>query len=202
MKSATNLFNRVWAKLSRRQRQILIVLGIANSVALSALIVLLLRPTSPSDELLRTSPLSPQRLAACRQEVSRALFNGGQTGVVQTREDGVIVLQIQHTRKEPPDTASTASPRLDADAATWTALEAVAVASRIACLGFHQVQVTIVLQSPQGSPLRATARASLTDLLSWSLGEIDDAELSLRVDYQPPTTPTPDLSNSTPTYIP
>jgi hypothetical protein len=81
-------------------------------------------------------------------------------------------------------------------------LEAVAVASRIACLGFHQVQVTIVLQSPQGSPLRATARASLPDLLSWSLGEIDDAELSLRVDYQPPTTPTPDLSNSTPTYIP
>jgi hypothetical protein len=64
------------------------------------------------------------------------------------------------------------------------------------------VQVTIVLQSPQGSPLRATARASLPDLLLWLLDEIDDAELSLRVDYQPPATPTPDFSNDIPTYVP
>jgi hypothetical protein len=29
------------------------------------------------------------------------------------------------------------------------------------------------------------------DLLRWSLGEIDDAELTLRVDYYPPVTPSP-----------
>jgi hypothetical protein len=38
--------------------------------------------------------------------------------------------------------------------------------------------------------LRAIASARMPDLWLWSLGQIDDAELARRLDYQPPHPPT------------
>jgi hypothetical protein len=164
-----------------------------NLTALSALVVLLLQAlslgrTPASVGTLRTSPLDPQRLEACRQEASHALFDAGLTGIVQTQADGTILLQIQ---RRTTATSSLASLRLDADAATWAALEAIAVASRGNCLDFDALQITVVLQPPDANgrtsaPTRATARVTLSNLLLWSLGEIDDAELTLRLYYQPP----------------
>jgi hypothetical protein len=180
-------FNKMWIRLTRRQRQTLTALGMANLIALSALVVFLLRAPSPSPGAPGTSPLNPQRLEACRQEASHALFDAGQTGIVQTQADGTILLQLQR-----PTTP--ASLRLDADAAIWAALETMAVASRGSCLGFDALQVTVVLQPPAAEPTRATARVALSNLLLWSWGEIDDAELTLRVHYQPPATHTPSLT--------
>jgi hypothetical protein len=199
-----------------------------NLLALSALVVLLLRPPSPLAP--RPSPLAPQHLEACRQQLSRALLDAGQAGLVQTQADGTILLQLQRpqTALHDPSLTSPQNPkseiqnpksnslRLDADGAIWAALEAVAAASRGDCLAFKVVNVTVLLPMPEppcrglpavaslpwppcrgptgpgdtSSSLRATARVALPDLLLWSLGEIDDAELALRINYQPPATPT------------
>jgi hypothetical protein len=192
-------FNKIQSQfgkdLTRRQRQALVALGTANLLALGVLAAFLLRSPASSGNPIFMSPLSPQRVNACRQQISRALLDTGQTGyteplvaMVQAQEDGTILLQIQ----PPPITSSL---RLTADAATWAALEAVAAASRSECLDFHTIQVTVILQSQSTlQELYATARVSLTDLLLWSLGEIDDAELTQRLDYNPPVTPTPTFS--------
>jgi hypothetical protein len=123
--------------------------------------------------------------------------------MVHTGEDGVILVQFQRW-------TVTESVRLDADAATWAALEAVTRGGE--CLRFESVQVTVDYDSPysdavaacapaQGSlldasdvenecqVLHAKAHVAMADLILWSLGEIDDAELALRLDYQPPVVP-------------
>jgi hypothetical protein len=178
-------FIRLWGQLTQRQRQALITLGTANLIALSALTVFLLnKPPSPTGTLF-TSPLPPQRLETCRQQVGHALFAAGQAGLVQTQDDGTILLQIQ---RQP--TASPGGLRQDADGTTWSALEAVA-AAQSSCLGFHTVAITITIQSSDAPPQQATARVALSELFSWSSGEIDDAELALRLEYQPPATTAP-----------
>jgi hypothetical protein len=118
----------------------------------------------------------------------------------------VILVQLQR-----PITTTTL--RLEADSAVWTALQAVASQSR--CLGHRRVQITVLFTSPAQNPaclegaqatapsvygcqpLRATARVEMPDLLLWWLGGIDDAELTSRVDYQPPVTPGPLLPEAT-----
>jgi len=191
--------------LTRRQRQALMALGLANLIALSVLGVVLLRARSSAGASV-SPPLTPQRLEVCRQAVSRALLEAGQSGMVQTRQDGVILVQLQRP-------ITTTALRLDADSAVWTALQAVA--SQSSCLGHRTVQITVLFTSPtqdpacpEGSqattrsadecqPLRATARVDMPDLLLWWLGGIDDAELTSRVNYQPPATPRPLLPEAT-----
>lgn len=190
--------SRLMARLTQRQRQTLTALGFANLIALVALGVLLLRPTPPADDTLTTSPLNPQHLDLCRRAISRALLEFDQSGMVHTREDGTILLQLQRA-------VTTPVLRQDADAAIWTALEAIARHNE--CLGFSSIEITVTLgpSVPAMTPhaddeaasrrpnlgLHATARVDVADLMRWSLGELDDAELSLRVDYHPPTTRTP-----------
>jgi hypothetical protein len=205
--------------LSKRQRHILIVLGLANLIALSTLGVLFLR--ARSSDGASSSPLSPQRQEVCRQAISQALLDAGQSGMVQTLQDGTIVVRLQRPLITAPPSRMQAVPanqlhqavdamqvgtqtvsRFDADAAIWTALQAVA--SQSGCLDHSAVQVTVLFtpstqnqacaektpMDTQGTsecqPLRATARVGMPDLLLWWLGGIDDAELTLRVDYQPP----------------
>jgi len=200
-----NRIKYLMVSLTRRQRQALVVLGLANLLALSVLGVVLLRARSPAGASV-SSPLTPQRLEVCRQTIGRALLEAGQSGMVQTRDDGVILVQLQR-----PITTTTL--RLEADSAVWTALQAVA--SQSSCLGHRTVQITVLFTSPvqnpacrEGSqvttrsanacqPLRATARVDMPDLLLWWLGGIDDAELTSRVDYQPPATPEPLLPEAT-----
>jgi hypothetical protein len=186
------------ARLTQRQRQALTALGFANLIALVALGVLLVQAPPPAGNAPMTSPIDTAHLDVCRQAISRALFEVGQSGMVQTRENGVILIHLQRAE-------ITNGLRLDADAAVWTALEAIT--SRNDCLDFSTVQITVAFApapstpSPpandgdasqwMGQPLHATAHVGMADLLRWSLGEIDDAELALRVDYYPPATPSP-----------
>jgi hypothetical protein len=112
--------------------------------------------------------------------------------MVQTKQDGTILLQIQRGISPAPSTHSAeATLRLQADAATWTALEAIAGASRGNCLDFDTISITIELEPYDTLAQHATAQLTMSDLLLWSLGEIDDAELSARLSYQPPTTAQP-----------
>ena len=175
-------FSRAWVSLSRRQRWALAVLGAANLVVLVGLVALLARGPSPDAGLPQTSPLSPQRLDACSQRVSRALLDAGQSGIVQIQDDTAL-LQLQRS-------TLTTSLRLDADAATWAALEAMGIAGGGDCLGLDVLEVVVELYIPDTEPLRATTRVGLADLWLWSLSEIDDAELARRLDYQPPLTST------------
>jgi hypothetical protein len=180
-----NHFIRLWGQMTQRQRRALVTLGTANLIALSALISLLLStPPSPTNTL-SASPLPPQRLEACRRQVGRALFDANQAGLVQTQQDGTILLQLQRSHTVP-----SGSLRRDADGATWAALEAVAAAQG-SCLGFNTVAITITFHLHNAPAQQATARVTLSELFSWSSGEIDDAELALRLDYHPPATATP-----------
>jgi len=170
--------------LTRRQRLVLIVLGLANLIALSTVGLLLLRAPTASDVARLSSSPDPNQPQACRQAISRALFDAGQSGMVHTQDDGTILIQFDRA-------AISGDLRLEADAATWAALEAVA--GQADCLAFSTVQVTVVFSSPargadlaSSQGLRATARVGIADLMLWSLGGIDDAELTLRLDYQPP----------------
>lgn len=173
-------------KLTHRQRQALIALSVANLVALSALALYLLRPTLSPEEPFSTSPLDTPRLEACRQATSQSLLEAGQGGMVVTQPDGTVLIQLQRP-------LITDSLRLDADGATWVALEAVA--QQAECLGFRTVQVDVLFElqreasnEASAQTRRATARANMPDLMLWSLGKIDDAELAQRLDYQPPAT--------------
>jgi hypothetical protein len=149
----------------------------ANGIVL---LVLVLLARAPSYEAgLSTSPLAPERLDACRQQISHALFDAGQTGAVQIR-DASVLIQLQRP------TTLTTNLRLEADAATWAALEAMAVAGRDDCLGLETLRVDVALQPPDAEPRHATAHVALPDVLLWAMGEIDDAELTRRLDYKPP----------------
>ncbi len=189
--------SRLMARLTQRQRQTLTALGCANLIALVALGVLLLQTSPSADDKFMTSPLNSEHLDLCRRAISRALLQFDQSGMVHTREDGTILVQLQRAM-------TTDVLRQDADAAIWTVLEAIA--SQNECLRFSSIDITVRLgpsvpeitpqandQAPSPRPnleLHATARVDMADLMRWSLGELDDAELSLRVDYYPPTTRT------------
>ena len=49
----------------------------------------------------------------------------------------------------------------------------------------------------RGGRLRAKARAAVTDLRMWSLRQLDDAELALRIYYEPPATSLPSAVEGT-----
>ncbi len=170
-------FKQVWASLTRRQRQTLTLLAIINLIVLGILFLFLAR--TPSYEVsLATSPLAPLRLDACRQQVSSALLKAGQTGAVQV-QDSTVLIQLQSP-------VTIRNMRLAADAMIWAALEAMAVGARSDCIGLESLQVDVTLWPPKADPLHATSRVALTDVLLWSLAEIDDAELVRRLDYEPP----------------
>jgi hypothetical protein len=164
--------------LTRRQRRALALLALINLFVLGVLILYLAQ--TPSYEASpTTSPLAPARLDACRQLVSSALLEAGQTGAVQVQDHTVLIkLQLPLT--------ATRNIRLAADAATWAALEVMAIAGRGDCLGLQNLQVDVALLAPGADPLHATSRVALADVLLWSLAEIDDAELARRLDYAPP----------------
>jgi hypothetical protein len=190
-------------RLNQRQRRIFLGLGMANLAVLIALGILLLQTPASPDSISLASPIDPRRLVSCRQSTTLALLDADQSGLVHVQDDGTIVIQLQRS-------INTGSLRFDADAATWTALEAVARGGD--CLGFGAIQVSVIFTPSaqdaaiQGNQcqdqeqitandtgrcqnLRAVARLSMADLMMWSLGEIDDAELAQRIDYQPPAVP-------------
>jgi len=187
-------------KLTTRQRRILIALGAVNLIAVLGVALILLRSPSQREDTSFASPLTPQRIEACRKATSDALLRIGYSGMVHTRQDGTILVQLQR-----PLVADNV--RLDADASTWAALEAVTDGGD--CLRFDHVQVTVDYpgaglddsagcapgqggagNTPSGDnacpALHATTRATMADLVLWSLGEIDDEQLSMRLDYQLP----------------
>ena len=186
------------------QRRALTALLLANILALAALGLVLLRGSSSRSSLKASSPLDPRRLVACRDGVSSALLSAEQSALAQTREDGTIIVQLYRPLTE-------GRLRLDSDAAVWTAMEAVADAKD--CLDLDALEVSVILESGHDQrsesvapaatasveaaektadgptqtslqTIRATARVRVADLIVWSLGQIDDAELSLRVDYE------------------
>jgi hypothetical protein len=198
--------------LSRRQRVGLLVLAILNVGALFAIAILFARTPSSKDAPLYTLLVEPAELRDCRQSASQALLQAGQSGLVNALGDGSILIQIQRA-------LNARNPRSDADAAIWTAFEAVANSS--GCHGFATVFVTAgpvdvttdasnpskpqptngeraTTASPNGvagteeppaQVTRAEARARMADLLRWSRGQLDDAEFASRIEYTPPTIP-------------
>ena len=202
------------SQLTRRQRFGLMALGVLNISALCALALLFGRAPSSENAPLYTLLVEPAVLRDCRQSASRALLQAGQSGLVNAQEDGSILIQLQRV-------LVTNTPRFDADAAIWTALEAVASSSD--CVGFTTVFVTVGFVdtagdskntgrltftdrafptapaskgaddrgATRGQALQAEARANMVDLLTWTRGQIDDAQLALRIDYKPPATLSP-----------
>lgn len=192
-------------KLTTRQRRILIILGAGNLIAVLIVLLVFLRTPEKQASFSFSSPLTPQRIEACRKATSDALLRTGHSGMVNTQQDGTILVQIQRP-------AVVEDTRLDMDASTWAALEAVTHGGE--CLRFERVQVTV--DYPSGElddsgkcsqahdardssggengacrALRATSRVNMADLVLWSFGEIDDDQLSMRLEYQLPETQTP-----------
>jgi hypothetical protein len=175
------------ARLSQRQRMALIALGAMNISLLAGLIFLLLRSGGPPGSSASPSPLGTPQRTACRQAVTQALLEARQPGLVQVLESNTVLIQIERQQRS-------GEPRRTADAAVWAALEAVG--HHGACLNLSGVQVVVFLSPPDNEscptpcePLRAAAWARMPDLWLWSLGQIDDAELARRLDYQPPREP-------------
>jgi hypothetical protein len=190
-------------KLTTRQRRILLILGAVNVIAV--LVLFFLRTPDKQESFSFSSPLTPQRIEACRKATSDALLQIGHSGMVHTKQDGTILVQIQR----PAEVEDT---RLDMDASTWAALEAVTHGGD--CLRFERVQVAVdypgtglddsgncsqtrdendISGGDNGAcqALRASARVSMADLVLWSFGEIDDDQLSMRLEYQLPETQRP-----------
>jgi hypothetical protein len=199
-------------QLTRRQRQALVALAMANVIALIGVSVLLLRGHSRSADTFLATPLDPQKSEACRDAVSHSLFDAGHSGLVHIEENGTILIEIQ--RELTTDTL-----RLDADAATWASLEAVANGGE--CRRLKTVHVNVLFSSPhQGNSsaddrcqellseaaigsgacieTRTMARVGIVDVMTWSVGAIDDEELAKRIDYQVPGTASPAQDDTTP----
>ena len=195
---------RLTDRLTPSQRRALTVLLLANVLALVALGLLLLRGSSSRSSPKASLVLDRRRLVACRDGVSSALLRAEQSALAQTREDGTIIVQLSRPLTE-------GRLRLDSDAAVWTAMEAVVDAED--CLDLEALEVSVIFESGDNQPsepappaatapveaaektvneptqpglqtVRATARVRVADLMLWSLTRIDDAELSLRVDYE------------------
>ena len=195
---------RLIDRFTPSQRRTLTVLLLANILALVALGLTLLRGSSSRGGLKASSPLDPRRFVACRDDVSSALLRAEQSALTQTRNDGTIIVQLYRPLTE-------GRLRLDSDAAVWTAMEAVVDAED--CLDLEALEVSVIFESGDDQPsepappaatapveaaektvnepnqpglqtVRATARVRVADLMLWSLARIDDAELSLRVDYE------------------
>lgn len=187
---------------SQRQRRAVAALVVANLFVLGGLALLVLRSTSEPGAF-RASRLAPVQAEACRDAASQALLDAGHSGLVHTQEDGTILIQMQRN-------VITENLRFDADAATWAALEAVANGSD--CLGMNAIHVSVVFSpsaqnadlyegqcrkqstdeargADECNGLQSVARVSVSDIMLWSLGEIDDAELALRIYYHPPSIP-------------
>jgi hypothetical protein len=173
------------AHLSRRQRIALIALGAVNVSLLAGLILLLLHGGGPGSASIFASPMGTPQRTACRHAVTQALLDARQPGLVQVLESDTILIQLE--RQFPSGDL-----RRIVDGAVWAALESVS--HHGACLNLSGVQISVLLSPLENEncsttpcePLHAVARARMADLWLWSLGQIDDAELARRVDYQPP----------------
>jgi hypothetical protein len=198
-------------QLTRRQRQAVVALAMANVIALIGVGAVLLRGHSRPDDTFLATSLAPQQSEACREAVSHSLFDAGQSGLVHIEGNGTILIEIQ--RELTTDTL-----RLDADAATWAALEAVANGGE--CRRLKTVHVNVLFSSPhQGNSsaddrcqellseassgsgackeTRTMARVGIVDVMTWSVGAMDDEELARRVDYQVPGAPSPAPEDTT-----
>ncbi len=187
MKTLARKIKTVWQRLNRSQRRALALLGMINLIVLGILALLLLRPPMAQIALLQ-SPLAASQVETCRQSVSRALLQRGSSGLVQALADGSLLIQLERPTANPGPSVGTGSNHLRsaADAAVWLAFEALSGAGRDACQGFRTVHVTVVIQIADSQPVRVTARAALSDVLTWSQGRFDDAELARRVEYHAP----------------
>jgi hypothetical protein len=190
-------------RLDRRQRYALVTLVVANLVVFGAILLFFLLSTSESNSTSVAPILNPGYEQACRDAASAALLNAGHSGLVHIQKDGSIFIQLQPT-------SIAENPRFDVDAAVWAAFEAIADSG--ACVESSTAYVTVILsladdnsglsgsrcsEQPDGpitsttecGRLEATARVNVSDVMLWSLGKIDDAQLALRVDYHPSATP-------------
>lgn len=190
-------------RLNRRQRYALVTLFVANLAVLGAILLFFLLSTSESKSRSVLPSLYPSYHEACRDAASAALLNAGHSGLVHTQKNGTIFIQLQPT-------SIAENPRFDADAATWAAFEAIADSS--ACVDSSTAYITVIISPAEHNAgfltsqcseqldgpttgtaecgrIEAVARVNVSDIMLWSLGEIDDAQLALRVDYHPSATP-------------
>lgn len=190
-----------WQGLDRQQHRVLLILGLINVLVLGLLIVLLLKARSSAGQSAIRSPIPASQVESCQRAVSQALLNANQGGFVQASTEGGLLIKLYQfspavdlSDESEPQEISPSDVRLKADAAVWTALEAIAVASQGNCVGFDTVTINLVFTPQDAHPIDATAQIGLPDILLWSSNQIDDLELSRRIDYAPPETPTPDSS--------
>jgi hypothetical protein len=183
---------------TRRQRQALIALAVANGIVVIVIgITLVWGRIGPREARHDPRPESHQ-VTVCREAVSDSLFDAGLSGLVHIDEGVTIRIEFQQE-------LITNSFRLDADGVTWAALEAIA--NRGECRRLETAQVSVKFSSPQldnhdttggcqelmneldidsgdCTDIRTVARVAIVDVMTWALGAINDQVLSTRVDYR------------------
>jgi hypothetical protein len=152
----------MWARLSSRQRRVLIGLGLANAVLLIAVGALALAPApNPASSEPATLP-DPHN--TCRTTAARALAERGVAGTIAIRAGDSIDFRLSG----------------DDPAAAWSALAAAADLPARGCGPYDPIRIDV--PDPSLAPnLRLVVEARWTDVLAWSQGRLDDSALSERM---------------------
>lgn len=152
--------------ISKRQRLVLSALGVANLILLVTT-VMLLGPSTPDADVVdvleevKLPPTLPANHAQCRTQAALALTNHDVAGIVALPLDGSI--QFVLSGDDPAD--------------AWKALTISTELADQDCGPYNPIWVDV--PDPSHIPhQRLVVEAHWGDVRSWSLGEMDDEELS------------------------
>ncbi|HJW84651.1 MAG TPA: hypothetical protein VJ754_10145 [Anaerolineae bacterium] len=149
------------ARLSARQRRVLLGLGLANLFVLIAAGALFLTP-EPAPQPVH-APAPPETTLTCRTAAARALADLGVAGTIALRADSSIEFVIGGD--DPTD--------------AWDAFAVSAEIGEHGCGPYDPIRVD--LPDPSLAPdHRLVVEARWADVKAWSLGQIDDEALSSR----------------------
>ena len=151
----------MWAKLSTRQRRVLVGLGLANLILLIAAGAFLLTPGALPEPI--HTPAPPDTSTACQTTAARALADHEVAGTIAIHADGSIEFVISG----------------DAPTDAWDAFAVSVEMAGRGCGPYDPIRVDA--RDPSLAPnRRLVVEARWIDVQAWSQGRIDDNTLSTR----------------------
>ncbi|MBN1890580.1 MAG: hypothetical protein JW850_21480 [Thermoflexales bacterium] len=159
----------LWRGLTRRQKSVLSVLGVAN-LAVLALVFIVLRASTTD----LSPPPQPDLRSTCGSLAARLLAQRHIAGSASIDSDNVLHLRLTgldiggQPFSQPSDVA-------------WDALAAAVSLPQQGCGPYPRVQVDVPVENDPAT-IRLLVSVNWLDLHAWGYGELDDEQLAERAE--------------------